>query len=49
MSYLPSFRRIQNSRELDAFAATYMRCSGFNVPRDYYEANQVFGIYWKGR
>ncbi len=48
MSYVPSFRRLQQTHELDTFATTYARCSGFNVPRAYYEANRVFGIHWKG-
>jgi hypothetical protein len=48
MLHFPSFRRIQNAHETDIFANTYTQCSGFNVPRSYYESNQVFGIYWKG-
>lgn len=48
MFQFPSFRRIQTSQEIDTFANTYLQCSGFKVPRSYYEANQVFGIYQKG-
>ena len=48
MLHLPSFRRLSQTHELDRFASTYLRCSGFNVPREYYEANQVFGVYWQG-
>lgn len=47
MFQVPSFRRLQQSHELDTFSHTYKQCSGFQVPRSYYEANQVFGIYWK--
>lgn len=43
----PTFSRISTCQELDAFAIIYTKCSGFNVPRDYYESNQVFGIYYK--
>lgn len=49
MLQLPSFNRIRNSQELDVFAATYTRCSGFNVNRNYYEENQVFAIRWQGQ
>lgn len=48
MLHLPSFRRLSQAHELDTFADTYRQCSGFQVPREYYEANQVFGVYWKG-
>lgn len=49
MLHLPKFSRIDRSSELDMFSAAYKQCSGFNVPRDYYENNQVFSIQWKGR
>ncbi len=49
MFYLPKFKKINTAQELDVFAATYTLCSGFDVPRGYYENNQVFAIYWKSR
>ncbi len=49
MLHLPKFSRIERSSELDIFAANYLSCSGFNVPRDYYENNQVFAVALKGR
>ncbi len=49
MFYFPIFRKINTPQELDVFAETYTRCSGFNVPHDYYESNQVFGIWWQSR
>ena len=49
MLHLPRFTQINHSNEIDAFASAYFQCSGFNVNRDYYEANQVFAIYWQGR
>ncbi|MFN0215522.1 MAG: hypothetical protein ACKVT2_14795 [Saprospiraceae bacterium] len=48
MFHLPSFRRITQTQEVDQFAAAYLQCSGFNVPREYYESNQMLAIYWKG-
>ena len=47
MLHFPKFKKINTALELDAFSATYTRCSGFNVPRDYYESNQVFVVSWK--
>lgn len=49
MALLPKFKKINNAQELDVFASTYTECSGFNVNRDYYENNQVFGIYCQER
>lgn len=49
MLHFPKFRKINTGEALDVFATTYQRCSGFNVNRDYYETNQVFGIWWKAR
>ena len=49
MLQLPKFNKINTTQALDVFAHTYTQCSGFNVNRDYYENNQVFGIYWKSR
>lgn len=47
MLSFPTFSRIANAQELDVFANTYTKCSGFKVPHDYYKSNQVFGIYYK--
>lgn len=49
MAFIPKFKKINNAEELDVFASTYTQCSGFNVNRDYYENNQVFGIYCQER
>ena len=49
MALLPTFKKINNTQELDVFASTYTQCSGFNVNRDYYENNQVFGVYCQKR
>jgi hypothetical protein len=47
MLHFPKFRKINNAAELEVFATTYTQCSGFNVPRDYYLSNQVFGVFWR--
>ena len=49
MFYLPKFSKITTNQELDVFDHSYTQCSGFKVNRDYYESNQVFGIYRKSR
>ncbi|AEE50419.1 hypothetical protein [Haliscomenobacter hydrossis] len=49
MLLLPKFNKINTTQALDVFADTYTQCSGFKVNRDYYENNQVFGIYWQSR
>ncbi len=46
MLTIPAFKVIYTAREIDVFAAAYLQCSGFNVPRDYFENNQVFSISW---
>lgn len=49
MAFLPRFKKIDGTEDLDVFANTYTQCSGFNVNRDYYENNQVLAIYWQKR
>lgn len=49
MLHFPSFRKINTAGDLDLFATAYFQCSGFNVHRDYYESNQIFGVWWQGR
>ena len=45
---LPSFKKINQAAGIDAFTQHYFECSGFQVNREYFESNQVFGIYVKG-
>lgn len=43
-----SFSTLTNPQDIDTFSQEYARCSGFVVPRDYYETNRVFAARWKG-
>ena len=47
MIHLPKFRKITTAPELDLFATTYTRCSGFHVNPEYYDANQVFAVWYQ--
>jgi len=49
MYFIPSFRKITTADSISEFTTHYHQCSGFNVPRDYYENNQVFAIFWKNQ
>lgn len=44
----PSFSTLTDAQDIDTFSREYTRCSGFVVPRDYYETNRVFAAHWKG-
>lgn len=45
----PSFSTLTDLRDIETFSREYARCSGFVVPRDYYETNRVFAIRRNGR
>lgn len=45
----PVLKKITTPEAIDTFAEQYFQCSGFNVPRDYYESNQMFGVYRQER
>lgn len=45
----PSFSTLTDLRDIETFSREYARCSGFVVPRDYYETNRIFAIWRNGR
>ena len=49
MFNLPILKRLEKQSALATYAAVYQQCSGLNVPQDYLQNNQVFGIEIKGK
>jgi hypothetical protein len=48
-TFFPTFQRITETPSLEQFALLYTQHSGFNVPKMYYDTNQVFGVYLNGK
>lgn len=49
MQLFPSFRAVNDPKQITAFSDAYTRCSGFKVPRGYYESNKVFAVFSNDR
>lgn len=47
MLNLPSLRQISTEQDIECFSTVYQQCSGFHVPRAYYESNRVFVVQWR--
>lgn len=49
MIAFPTFSSLRQSNDINRFAECYTACSGFQVPSEYYTANRVFGVRFRGQ